>query len=89
MDTPRDDCMFFGRRKEHERGKPQETAVLEVQMDVRRQKCHLKEGGALAQQIAQRESGLADDFVFEGTASEDGEMSVKVGTCRGENQVGK
>ena len=80
--------MIFGSRKEHEKGKPQVPAVLDVQMNTRRKKCHLK-GSALAQQVPQRESGLAHDFVFEGTASEDGEMSVKVGTCQGENKAGK
>lgn len=80
--------MIFGNGRQHEKGKPQVTAGLDGQMDMRRKKCHLK-GSALMQQVTQRESGLAHDFVFGGTASEDGEMSVKVGTCWGENKVGE
>lgn len=33
--------------------------------------------------------GLDHDFAFEGTVSEDGEISVKVGICQGSNKVGK
>lgn len=84
----REDCVCFGSGKEHEKGKAQETAGLDVQMDMTRQKCP-SQGSALAQQVAQRESGLACAFVFEGTASEDGETSVKAGTCQGESRVGK
>ena len=84
----RDDGTFFGSGKQHEKGKPPETAALEDRADLRIKKCH-SEGSAVVQKVTQRESGSAHGFVFQGTADEDGETPVQVGTYQGENKVGK
>ena len=67
----RDDGAFLGKGQ---RRKPPQSAAWKLEM---RKKKSQSKGSVVVQEVTQRESGSAHGFVFQGTASEGRETSVR------------